>query len=87
MTTLTNRGSFFAEMLRVWDLQPAVGVRDLRHLDMPRVLWQASWPRRPPVLRALRQHGQVEGRRAGEDEGGCFNCHTLTHNLIALEIS
>ena len=56
-------------MLRVRHPEPPVGVRHVRHLDLPGVLRQAPRPRRPPLLRAVRHHGQVEGVRGQEDEG------------------
>lgn len=57
-------------MLRVPVAQPAMGLSYLRHLDMPRVLGQAQGSRRAPVVRAVRHDGQMEGRRAREDESG-----------------
>ena len=57
------------EMLRVRHVEPPVGERDLRHLDLPGVLGQASRIGRPLVLRQIRHHGQVEGVRGQEDEG------------------
>ena len=46
-----------------------MGLRHLRHLDLPGVQRAAQRPRRPPLLRALGHHGQVEGLRAQQDEG------------------
>ena len=56
-------------VLRMRHPQPPVGFRDLRHLDLPGVQRAAPRPRRPPLLRALSHHGQVEGLRAQQDEG------------------
>ena len=56
-------------VLRMRHPQPPVGFRDLRHLDLPGVQRAAPRPRRPPLLRALGHHGQVEGLRAQQDEG------------------
>lgn len=58
------------EMLRVRHPQSAMGVRDVRHLDLPGVLREAPQPGRAPVLCTLGDHGQVEGHRVGEDESG-----------------
>ena len=38
------------EMLRMWNPQPAVGVGQLRHLDLPGVLGQAPERRSSPLL-------------------------------------
>ena len=56
-------------VFRVRHPQPAVGVCHLRHLDLSGVQRTAPRPRRPPLLRALRHHGQVEGLGAQQDEG------------------
>ena len=57
------------EMLRVRHVEPPVGERDLRHLDLPGMLREAPRPWRPPLLRQVRHHGQVEGLGGQEDEG------------------
>ena len=62
--------TFSVEMLRVWDSQPPVGECYIRYLDMLRVLWKTSGVGGPPVLCEVRHHGQVEGHRAQQDEGG-----------------
>ena len=48
-------------MFRVRHPQPTMGLRHLRHLDLPGVQRAAQRPRRPPLLRALGHNGQVEG--------------------------
>lgn len=57
------------QLLRVWRTEPAVGQRLLRHLDLLGMLRQTSRTRGSPQLRQIRHHGQVEGHRAGENEG------------------
>jgi len=47
-----------------------VGECDIRDLDMLGVLWKTSGAGGPSVLREVRDHGQVEGHGAQQDEGG-----------------
>ena len=56
-------------LFRMQHIEPSVGVRHVRHLDLSGVFRKAPKPRCPSVLCPIRHDGQVEGRGAGEDEG------------------
>lgn len=60
---------FGSEMFWVRVDESAMGVGDVRHLDLPGVLGGAPQPRGAPLLREICHHGQVEGHWTGENDG------------------
>ena len=67
----TKKIQFFlsiSEMFWMWNFKSAMGISDLRDLDLSRMLRKASRSRSSPKFRTFSHHGQMERIRISKNE-------------------